>query len=269
LLDIINTDLWLRFRLAELLRGRCSVVILGAAERAARAASGYLALGRVQRIFRVQHADDTPRGAPSARRAAIGRRVVEPAIGGRPVLELAEVVKREHGRKGHRVLGVVADHYGRGPKLPATSAVDRGFAVRRTAAVVHHHAAHVAARVAAERPVQRRVVVQPATELPVLVMVVSRLVALVQAVTLAAQASRPVALALPTHRPRPRLATLSLHLGFAHLQPADHHLLYLRLPAVTRPHVFCTAVRDCRQLIVFIATCEQTNKRYIKIYSNT
>jgi len=181
----------------------------------------------VQRIVCVQHADDTARGAPRARRTAIGRRVVEPAIGGRPVLELAEVVKREHGRKGHGVLGVVADHHGRGPELTATRAVYRCLAVRCTATVVHHHAARfAAARVAAERPVQRRMVVQPAPELPLLVvMVVRRLVALVQAVALAARTARPVALALPAHWPRPRLAPLSLHLGLAHFKPADHHLL--------------------------------------------
>jgi len=120
---------------------------------------------------------------------------------------------------------VVADHHGRGPELTATRAVYRCLTVRRTATVVHQHAARVAARVAAEGPVQRRVVVQPAPELSVLVMVVSRLIALVQAVALPARTAHPVALALSTHWPSPRLAPLSLNLGLAYLQPADYHLL--------------------------------------------
>jgi len=69
------------------------------------------------------------------------------------------------------------------------------------------------------------VVVQSAPELPVLVMVVRRLVALVQTVALAARTAHPVTLALPAHWSGPRLAPLSLHLGLAHLQPADYHLL--------------------------------------------
>lgn len=121
---------------------------------------------------------------------------------------------------------MVADHHGRGPELTATRAVYRCLAVRRAATVVHQHAARVTARVAAEGPVQRRVVVQPAPELPVLVMmVVSRLIALVQAVALTARTAHPVALALSAHWPSPRLPPLSLNLGLAYLQPADYHLL--------------------------------------------
>jgi len=62
-----DTDL--RFQLGQPERG---VVLVLAAERAACAASGYLALGRVQRIVGVQHADDAAGGAPRARRAAVG-----------------------------------------------------------------------------------------------------------------------------------------------------------------------------------------------------
>lgn len=217
----------------------------------------------MQRIVGVQHADDAARGAPRARRTAVGRRVVEPAVAGRrPVLELAEVVQREHGRKGHRVLGVVADHHGRRPELPA--AVDRGRAVGWIAPV-EHHGAGVTTRVTAERPVQRRVVLQPGAEVSVQVMVVMvarRLVALVQAVALAARAARPVARALPAHRPRPRFAPLSLHLGLAHFQPADHHLL-LRPPPVTRPNLLRATVRVRRQLVVIVAAYMDTLYCYI------
>lgn len=201
----MRTDLWLRLGQPE----RGVLLVLGA-ERAARAAPGYLALGSVQRVVGVQHADDAARGAPRARRAALGRRVVERAVAAPPRLQLAEVVQREHGRKGHRVLGVVADHHGRRAELPGAGrpvAVDAGTAV-------HHHGA-----AAAERPEQRRVQVVPGPE----VLVVCRLVALVQAVPFPARAAAAAAAqARPTHRAGPRLAPFPLHLGPAHLQPADH-----------------------------------------------
>lgn len=201
-LNSVRTDLWLQFGQPE----RGVLLVLGA-KRAARAASGYLALGRVQWVVGIQHADNAARSAPRARRAALGRRVVERAVA--PRFQLAEVVQREHGRKWHRVLGVVADHHGRRAELPGAGqpvAIDTGTAV-------HDHRAAAAA----ERPEQRRVQVVPGRE----VLVVGRLVALVQAVAFparaAAAATTSSALALPAYRAGPRLASFPLHFGPAHL----------------------------------------------------
>lgn len=169
----------------------------------------------MQRIVGVQHADDAARGTPRARRAAIGRRVVERAVR-TSRFQLAEVVQREHGRVGHRALGVVADHHGRGAELPRA----RNVAAVHVAAgtPVQHHGAAVV--IAAVRPEQRGMV--PGREV---------VVALVQAVSLPARAAADAnadaaaadyVAAVAANGTRPRLAPFPLHLGPAHLQPADH-----------------------------------------------
>lgn len=247
-----GTDLWLQF-------GRPELVVLVFFATAARTAPGYPALGRVQGIVGVQHADDAARGAPGARGTAVGRRIVEPAVGSG--FQLVQVVQGEHGRKGHRVLGMVADHHGRGPELPCA-----GHVAALGTAVQHDHAAdHVTdtdtavAAICAERPVQggMMVVVRPDhREILVMipVIVVGRLVALVEAVALPARAHTvPGVRPLPAHRSGPRLAPFPFHLGPADLQqPVDY--LELRPVPVTGPDFFAVRID---QLLVIVATCTE------------
>lgn len=213
----------------------------------------------MQGIVGIQHADDAARGAPSARGTAVGRRIVEPTVG--PGFQLVQVVQGEHGRKGHRVFGMVADHHGRGPELSGAGHV----ATLDTAVQDDHAADHVAdtdpavAAIRAERPVQGRmmVVVRPGHReilVMIAVIVVGRLVALVKAVALTARAHPvPGVRALPAHRSGPRLAPFPFHLGPADLQqPADH--LELRPVPVTGPDFFAVRIG---QLLVFVATCTE------------
>lgn len=177
------------------------------------------------------------------------------------MLQFVQIVQREHGREGNRVLGMVADDHGRRPELPSAG--------RAAGTVDHHDGTRFGVGVAAVRPEQPRVVgvmvaVMVAT-VPELVphrkvLVMRRLVALVEAVALAARAAAVAAPAacrtlLPAHRARPRLAPFPFHLGPAHLEPAD---LELRPSVVDgRPRFFPVRVG---RFVLIVATCNGTQK---------